>query len=161
MRRHLNNLRVALGLVFRHPAYPALAVTFAMVAFLLAVWLPNLGLLGDLFFESDVPLSSKLAIAFTLLGGIATNFSPLAAGYTVAIAVLFGVAVAMIVYLLKQRRLRSAGQNVAIGSGAMASGWSGSVARRAVHWCLEGSFRPPAPAGRWPCCRCRVLNSVS
>ncbi|MBI4206314.1 MAG: hypothetical protein HY527_14935 [Betaproteobacteria bacterium] len=122
MRRHLRNLRSALGQVFAHPSYIAFAGALAIVAFLLAVWLPNLGLLGDVFFESGAPLAAKLGIALSLLGGIGTNFSPLTAGSTIAIAVLFGISAAMIVYLLKQRRVAAAGQNIAIGSGAMASG---------------------------------------
>jgi hypothetical protein len=122
MRRHLRNLRAALGQVFAHPSYIALAGALAIVAFLLAVWLPNLALLGDVFFDSGVPLAAKLGIALSLLGGIGTNFGPLTAGYTIAIAVLFGISAAMIVYLLKQRRVAAAGKNIAIGSGAMASG---------------------------------------
>lgn len=122
MRRHLRNLRAALGQVFAHPSYIALAGALAIVAFLLAVWLPNLGLLGDVFFESGAPLAAKLGIALSLLGGIGTNFSPLTAGSTIAIAVLFGISAAMIVYLLKQRRVAAAGQNIAIGSDAVASG---------------------------------------
>lgn len=121
MRRHLRNLRAALGQVFAHPSYIALAGALAIVAFLLAVWLPNLGLLRDVFFESGAPLAAKLGIALSLLGGIGTNFSPLTAGSTIAIAVLFGISAAMIVYLLKQRRVAAAGQNIAIGSGAVAS----------------------------------------
>lgn len=122
MKRHLKNLRVALGQVFAHPSYLAFAGTLAIVAFLLAVWLPNLGMLAGIFFESGVPLSAKLGIALSLLGGIGTNFDPVAAGYTIAIAVLFGISAAMILYVLKQRQVTAAGQNIAIGSGAMASG---------------------------------------
>ena len=121
MRRHLRNLRAALRQVFAHPSYVALVGALAIVAFLLAVWLPNLGLLGDVFFESGAPLAAKLGIALSLLGGIGTNFTLLSAGYTIAIAVLFGITTAMIVYLLKQRRV-AAGRSIAIGSGGMASG---------------------------------------
>lgn len=74
------------------------------------------------FGGSNAPLAAKLGIALSLLGGIGTNFSPLSAGYTIAIAVLFGLTTAMIVYLVKQRRIAAAGQNIAIGSGAVVSG---------------------------------------
>jgi len=120
--RHLKNLRAALGQVFVYPSYFALAGVLAILAFLLAVWFPNLGLIGELFSGSNAPLAAKLGIALSLLGGIATNFSLLSAGYTIAIAVLFGVTAAMIAYLLKQRRVAAAGQNLALGSGAVASG---------------------------------------
>ena len=122
MRRHLKNLRAALGQVFVYPSYIALGSTLALVAFLSAVWLPNLGLIRDVFYGSSAPLTAKLGIVLSLLGGIATNFSLLTAGYTVAIAVLFGITAAMIVYLLKQKRIAAAGQNIALGSGALASG---------------------------------------
>lgn len=122
MKRHLKNLQAAFGRVFVYPAYIALASALAIVAFLLAVWLPNLGLIGEVFSGSGAPLATKLGIALSLLGGIGTNFSLLSARYTIAIAVLFGVSTAMIVYLLKQKRVAAAGQNIAIGSGGVASG---------------------------------------
>lgn len=122
MSGYLEDLRFALARVFAFPAYLALAVVAAAAAFLLAVWFPNLGLIAEVFRGSQAPLAAKLAIAVSLLGGIATNFSLLSAGYTVAIAVLFGASAAMIVYLLKQRRLPSAGRNIAVGSGGVASG---------------------------------------
>lgn len=122
MARRLNNVRVAFGQVFVDPSYIALAGVLALVAFLLAVWLPNLGLIAQVFSDPNAPLAAALGIALGLLGGIVTNFSLLSAGYTIAIAVLFGLTSAMIAYLVKQRRIAAAGQSIAIGSGAVASG---------------------------------------
>lgn len=122
MAAQLRNLRVAFGRVFTHPAYIVLAGVLATLAFLLAVWFPNFRLLGEIILDPDAPLAAALGIALSLLGGIGTNFSLLAAGYTIAIAVLFGLAIAMIVYLAKQRRIAAARRSIAIGSGAMASG---------------------------------------
>lgn len=102
--------------------YIVLAGAFAILAFLLAVWFPNLGLIGELFSASNAPLAARLNVALSLLGGIGTNFSLFSAGYTIAIAVLFGINTAMIAYLLKQRQAGAAGQNIAIGSGGVASG---------------------------------------
>lgn len=76
----------------------------------------------QVFWDSNAPLAAKLGIALSLLGGIGTNFSLLSAGYTIAIAVLFGLSTAMIAYLVKQRRIASAGKSIAIGSGAAVSG---------------------------------------
>ena len=59
-----------------------------------------------MFSASSAPLTAKLKVAITLLGGIGTNFSFLSAGYTIAIAALFGINFAMIVYFLKRTRLR-------------------------------------------------------
>lgn len=122
MGPHLADLRAALGEVFAYPSYAVLAGVLAIAAFLLAVWFPNLGLLGEVFSASDAPLGAKLGIALSLLGGIGTNFSLLTAGYTITIAVLFGLCTAMIAYLLKQKRTAAAGRNIAIGSGGIASG---------------------------------------
>ncbi len=122
MTRYLKNLRVAFGQVFVYPSYIILASVLAILAFLLAVLFPNFGLIGQVFSGSSAPLAAKFSITLSLLGGIGTNFSLLSAGYTIAIAVLFGFTAAMIAYLVKQRRLAAAGQNIAIGSGAMASG---------------------------------------
>lgn len=122
MARYLGNVRAASAQVFASPWYVALAGAVAVLAFFLAVWFPNVGLIAEVFRASSAPLTAKLSIAVSLLGGIFTNFSLLSAGYTIAIAVLFGITTAMITYLLKHRRLGAAGQNIAIGSGAVASG---------------------------------------
>ena len=122
MTPHLKNLRVAFAQVFAYPSYVALAAAVAILAFLLAVWFPNLGLIAQVFSASNAPLAATLGIALSLLGGIVTNFSLLSAGYTIAITVLFGLTTAMIAYLVKQRRIAAAGQSIAIGSGAVASG---------------------------------------
>jgi len=118
----LNNLRVAFGRVFAQPWYIALAGALAIQVFLLAVWLPNLGLIIQILSGPDASLAAAIGIALSLLGSIVTNFSLLSAGYTIAIAVLFGIATAMITYQVKQRRIAAAGQSIAIGSGAVASG---------------------------------------
>jgi len=120
--RHLKNLRVAIGQVFSRPSYIVLAGVLAILAFLLAVWFPNLGLIAQVFSGSDAPLAAALGIALSLLGGIGTNFSLLSAGYTIAIAVLFGLTTAMIAYLVKQRRIAAAGRNIAVSSGAVVTG---------------------------------------
>lgn len=122
MRGHLNNLRIAFVTVFAHASYIAAASALAAAAFLSAVWFPNLDLIGTVLGDPSVPFAAKLDFALSLLGGIGTNFSLLSAGYTIAIAVLFGINTAMIVYLIRQRRAAGAGQNIAIGSGALASG---------------------------------------
>ena len=122
MKRLLSDSRFALRQVFARASYSALAVALATAAFLLAMWFPNFRLIGEVFGGSSAPLADKAGIAISLLGGIATNFSLLSAGYTIAIAVLFGATTAMIVYLLRQQRVKAAGRNIAIGSGGLASG---------------------------------------
>ena len=124
MERFLSDLRFALRQVFTRASYSVFAIALAMAAFLLAIWFPNFRLIEEIF-GSSAPLADKAGIAISLLGGIATNFGLLSAGYTIAIAVLFGATTAMIVYLLKQQRVEAAGRNMAIGSGGVASGMLG------------------------------------
>lgn len=122
MKNSLKNIRIAFDEVFAHASYIALASALAVAAFLFAVWLPNLGLLTEVFTTSSAPLATKLRIATSLIGGIGTNFSLLSAGYTIAIAILFGLNIAMIVYLLKRKRSGLARQDAAAGLGGVASG---------------------------------------
>lgn len=122
MKGHLKNLQVAFSEVFASTSYIALASALAILVFLFAVWLPNIGLLVEVFDVSSTPFATKFKLAWSLLGGIRTNFSMLSAGYTIAIAVLFGINVAMIVYFLKHTRARLAGRDVAVGLGGITSG---------------------------------------
>ena len=145
MRRHLMNLHIALRQVFAHPSSFVVASGFASIALLSAVWLPNFALLRDVFLQPDIAIAAKLGLAVSLLGGIGTNFSPLTAGYTIAIAVLFGVAVAMIAHLVRRRRMGAAGQNIVIGSGAMASGAVG-IGCAACGSLILGGLVPTASA---------------
>lgn len=122
MKGNLKNLQVAFDEVFAHASYIAFASALAVAAFLFAVWLPNLGLLMEVFTTSSAPLATKLGIATSLIGGIRTNFSLLSAGYTIAIAALFGINVAMVAYFLKRKRTLLAGKDMAAGFGGVASG---------------------------------------
>ena len=122
MKDHLKNLQVAFNEVFANAYYITLAGLLAIGAFVFAVWLPNFGLIGEVFSSSSAPLTEKIKVVVSLLGGISTNFSFLSAGYTIAIAMLFGVNIAMVVFFLKQTQIRLAGQDVATGFGGIASG---------------------------------------
>lgn len=122
MARPLRDLGAALREVFVRPAYALLAAAVAACALLLAIWLPNVALLAAVFGDGQAPLRAKLGIALSLLAGIATNFDLLSGAYTIAIAALLGIDVAMVAYLLTHRRGAGAARNVALGSGGVASG---------------------------------------
>lgn len=140
MRRHLADLGAAFAQVFAAPAYVVLATVLATVTLLLAVWLPNLGLIGRVLSGSDAPLADTLRFTLSLLGGIGTNFSALSAAYTVAIAVLFAVSTAMIAYLFTKKRAAAAGRNIALGSGGMASGVLGIGCAACSSLALQGAL---------------------
>lgn len=112
----------ALQKVFRKPAYVVLALLVSALVFVLAVWLPNIRLVAGIVISPDVPFLSKLELPLSLLGSIGTNFTVLSASYTIVIAILFGMYVAIITYFLK-RRIKEVGQSgVATGFLGIASG---------------------------------------
>lgn len=93
----------ALQKIFRKPMYILLALITSSVVFAFAVWLPNIPLIVKVMGHPGIPLTQKLDLPISLLGSIATNFTPLSASYTIAIAVLLGMNVSMIVYFLRRR----------------------------------------------------------
>ena len=93
----------ALQNVFRKPTYVILALITSVAVFLFAVWLPNFRLLVSVIGSSDISLSDKLELPLNLIGSIATNFTLLSASYTITIAILFGLNLAMVVYFLLRR----------------------------------------------------------
>ena len=122
MRNYLKNLQTAFSEVFAHTSYIALASALALLAFAFAVWLPNIGLLAEVFGVSSTPLETKLKLAWSLLGSIRTNFSLLSASYTIAIAILFGLNIAMIIYLIKRAKGAISRKDAATGLVGVASG---------------------------------------
>jgi len=93
----------ALQKVFRKPIYVVFALVVSASVFALAVWLPNIRLVAGIVSSPDVPFVNKIELPLSLLGSIATNFTLLSASYTIIIAILFGVYLAMVVYFLKRR----------------------------------------------------------
>lgn len=118
----------ALNSICREWAYVLIAVIVALFVFVLATWLPNLGLIWQIATSPSVSLLDKVDILASLVGSIATNFTVFSGLYTTAIAVLFGLNAAMVTYYVKQRtRLsRQTGQvTAAAGFGGLASGFFG------------------------------------
>ncbi len=121
---------VAAGLrqVFAKGRYVLLAAATGLAVFILATWLPNLGLVWQIAASATVPLADKVKVLAALVGSIGTNFTVFSALSTVAIAVLFGANAATIAYFYRFRRqfVRQAGQAGAAASlGGLASGFFG------------------------------------
>lgn len=89
--------------VFHKPTYAFLALVVSAAMFAFAVWLPNISLIMKVIGAPNASFSQKLGILLSLLGSITTNFTLLSASYTIAIAILFGVSVAMMIYFLRRR----------------------------------------------------------
>jgi hypothetical protein len=88
--------------VFTKGKYVLLASCVSAVAFVIAVWFPNLRLIAAVWM-SDVSFAAKAELPLSLLGAIGTNFTLLTATYTIIIALLFGVYISMLTYFLSHR----------------------------------------------------------
>ncbi len=108
--------------VFVQPKYLALAAGTSIIVFVLATWLPNLRLIATIIGSTNTSLSEKVGVPVSLTGSIATNFTTLAAVYTVLIAFLFGMYLALFVYYFQKKRAGAQRGEVAIGFFGLASG---------------------------------------
>lgn len=113
---------VSLTKVFSRVQYITIAVLTTAIVFAFAVWLPNLKLISTVVFNSSASFIEKVSLLFSLFGSIQTNFSPTSASYTVAIAVLFGVNVALLAYYIRKRQSPGIGSNATLSVGGLVSG---------------------------------------
>jgi hypothetical protein len=112
----------ALKNVFNKPSYIIFAVVISMLVFVFATWLPNIRLISEVVFSPSTSISEKLDLPISLIGSVETNFTPLSASYSVAIAVLFGVDLAMIVFYLRRKVDEVKHASIATGFIGIASG---------------------------------------
>ena len=112
----------ALQKVFRNPLYVFFSLTISITVFAFAVWLPNLSLIVNIMGHSGIPFSQKIDLPISLLGSIATNFTLLSASYTIIIAILFGINLAMIIYFLRHRITDVKQSGIATGFFGLTSG---------------------------------------
>lgn len=112
----------ALRSVFRNSSYLLLALCVSALVFLFAVWFSNLELIAEVLSSPSIPLLYKISIPLSLLGSITTNFTAFSGAYTIIIALLFGIYVAMFTYFLRKRIKEVGGTGVATGFFGMISG---------------------------------------
>lgn len=102
-----------------------IALCVSVFIFALAVWLPNLRLLVIVWTDATTSVVDKITLPLALLSAIATNFTLLSATYTVVIAILAGINVALIIALVRvQQRVRggAAAGGIGIIAGALGIG---------------------------------------
>ena len=119
----------ALAEVFSNGWTVLLAATTALVIIVLTTWLGNLGLVWQIATSHWLPLVDKATILLALIGSIGTNFTVFAASCAVIIAVLFGMNVAMMTYVFRQRRMLAMQAQPAVsvaGLGGLVSGLFGT-----------------------------------
>lgn len=112
----------ALKKVFRNPAYTLIAFVASVAVFSFAVWLPNFSLIATMMDHSGVSFSEKIHFPLSLLGSIATNFTVLSASYTIAIAILFGINLALMIYFVRRRITETKRGGIATGFVGLTSG---------------------------------------
>lgn len=113
---------LALKQVFSEIRYLTIAVTTMAIVFVLAVWLPNLKLISTVVFSSSASVAEKASLLFSLLGSIQTNFTLISASYTIAIAVLFGLNIALLTYYIRSRQSATISTGASLSIGGLVSG---------------------------------------
>ncbi len=102
-------------------AYILIGAIISFIVFSLAVFLPNLTLVWTIA-NSPALLSGKFALLVSLYGAIGTNFTLLAASYTILMSLLFGLNVALLIYLVRSRSVGAVGKDAAVSVGGLVSG---------------------------------------
>ncbi len=118
-------LRMTLQQVFSRKSYIILACTTSFLVFAFSTWLPNFSLIGRVIASSTATLLDKVSFLFGLLGAIKTNFTTFSAIYTIIIAVLFGVNVALVAYFFKRRKKLAVQGGVTTSFSGLLSGMFG------------------------------------
>lgn len=115
----------ALSIVFAERSYVLLASVAGLSVLIVATWLPNFSLVWQVIASGSIPLPNKIEILTALVRSLSTNFTAFSRAITIAMAVLFGMNVAMIVYYHRSRRalMKPLGSGVITTSvGGLASG---------------------------------------
>jgi len=117
----MKQLKTVLSIVAK-PGYAFLAMVVSGIVFTIAVWLPNFSLI--LIVLRKATLSETVSLLWSLYGAIGTNFTLISASYTILIAILFGINIALLVYYIKRARggVRGMKSSGAAGIGGLVSG---------------------------------------
>ncbi|MAZ56693.1 hypothetical protein CL653_02795 [bacterium] len=116
---------LVLKTVFSKFRYLLMAVIVSLLVFSFAVWLPNFSLLSQVLHpDSAGSVAEKASFVLSLYGSIGTNFTAISATYTIAIAILFGMNIALLAYYITRARggVRNVGGTGVAGIGGLVSG---------------------------------------
>ncbi|OGZ58969.1 MAG: hypothetical protein A2728_01785 [Candidatus Spechtbacteria bacterium RIFCSPHIGHO2_01_FULL_38_11] len=92
----------ALKRVFSKFSYTLLAFTVGWFIFSISVFAPNLKLISKVFKSEVVSAKYKINFIFNLYEGLDTSVSTFSLATIISVAVLFGINIAMLVYMLKR-----------------------------------------------------------
>lgn len=93
-----------LGRVFSQVRYMQVAILIAAMALSVAILLPNISVILQVFQSSSIGLGTKLQFLGSMYGVFFTNFTFFTAFYTLTIAFLFGVNSALLAYYIRRRQ---------------------------------------------------------
>jgi hypothetical protein len=110
--------------IFRELASVLIALCTSLLIFSFAVWLPNISLIYSILTSQTVSTFEKLTFLTSLYGSITTNFTTLSATYTILIALLSGVYVALLVHVIRTQRQFMGAPSMA-GMGGLLGGFFG------------------------------------
>lgn len=96
--------------VLRSPRYATIALVISVLVFSGATWFSNTALIVAVV-TSSAPFFDKIALLGTLYGSIGSNFTIVSATYTILIALLFGMQVALLSYYITKARSHSSELN--------------------------------------------------
>lgn len=115
----------AFRIVIGNWSYAVLSVVISLTVFTAAAWFPNFQLLWTIWSDASIALGDKIILPVRLLESITTNFTTLSATYTVAIAILSGINVAFVVYIVKRQKQQLSAAGVTAGTFGILSGATG------------------------------------
>lgn len=124
-------LKIGLGCaikVFRRPAYIALALLAALAASGSILWSLNLNLLRYIVLEAPISAAAKVVFFFDVYKDVYTDFSSVQNTMVVIFSVLFGMNLALLIFVLKHRGLQSIPKKSGIGGFALAIIGGGCIA---------------------------------
>lgn len=121
------SLRSALK-VFVRPSYILLALFGTLLASGLILWSLNLDLLRYIIFEAPVSASIKFSFFFDTYKSIYTTFNSIQGTGIVVFSVLFGVNLALLVFVLRHRGFKSIPKKSGVSGFALAIIGGGCIA---------------------------------
>jgi hypothetical protein len=90
--------------VFRHPRYILVATGVAFIVLSATLLLPNHAAILQIFSSHYFGWGIKLSFLWSLYGSLLTSFTLFSGAYTVALAVLFGINIALLTFYIRRRQ---------------------------------------------------------
>lgn len=114
--------------VFKKPSYVVLAILGSMLTVGLILWALNLEVLTYIIFKAPISVADKLILFRDIYSDIYTNFSEIHEVITVLFSVLFGLNLALLIFVIKNRGFKKIPKKSGFGGLLLAVVGGGCVA---------------------------------